>query len=151
MHFPRSFSAGEAATLVGLPYSQVYGWAAARCVVPAGDTTGRGNHRSYSFSDLVALKCAKCLREGGAPLDKVTRVAAYLRTLGDLENQEELTLDRYLVIGARIQDLSGVELFQWVQEERPPVLDVLDLALIVETLKQEIERMGLGTTKPAAA
>lgn len=81
-----AFTTSEAARLAGLPYATVDFWDRSGFLRPSvTPATGKGSDRAYSFSDVVALRTARELRQAGISLQALRRVVAYLSQRGDLE------------------------------------------------------------------
>jgi DNA-binding transcriptional MerR regulator len=149
MREPRLYSVGEASRLLGIPYTQIYSWTASRSIVPTVEGNGRGHPRTFSFTDLVALRIAKELRECGGSLDTVQRVVQCLRQLGDLEHDDDLSIDCFLVVRDRIRILNGEELRKWLDEEHLRH-DFFDLACAVSMLRDEIAKVRCAEEAAAA-
>jgi len=66
--------------LTGLTYRQVDHWATTGVVRPSiKAAAGKGSRREYSFKDLVQLRVAKALRDGGISVQKIRKALAWLR------------------------------------------------------------------------
>jgi len=66
--------------LTGVSGRQVDHWATTGVVRPSvKGAAGKGSRREYAFRDLVALKVAKRLREGGISLQKIRKALVWLR------------------------------------------------------------------------
>jgi DNA-binding transcriptional MerR regulator len=60
-----SFSTGDAVRITGVSFRNIDYWARTRFIVPSiAEAKGTGTERKYSFSDLLALRVARELREG---------------------------------------------------------------------------------------
>ncbi len=84
----RAYGIGEVCRITGLNRITLHLWDKTgflRATV-AGGGRGTGNRRKYSFGDLVALRLAKKLRDGGVSLRALKKIAAYLKKLGKKEN-----------------------------------------------------------------
>lgn len=69
-----------AVVLTKVSMRQLDHWDRENIVKPSSRTgTGKGSRREYSFRDLVALKMAKRLRDGGISLQKIRKALTYLR------------------------------------------------------------------------
>jgi DNA-binding transcriptional MerR regulator len=95
------FSAGQAARITGLPYRTIDHWARTRFIAPSiSDAKGTGSERKYAFSDLVALRVARELRQAGVSTQALRRVIDYLRTNKRLKNP--LAEARLVVVGSDV-------------------------------------------------
>lgn len=66
--------------IAGVTPRQLHHWDTTGFVKPSvAEARGYGSARLYSFVDLVQLKTAKTLRDGGISLQKLRKVVAYLR------------------------------------------------------------------------
>ena len=65
--------------LTGVSGRQVEYWATTGVVRPSIPAAGKGTRRGYSFRDLVALRVAKELRDGGISLQKIQNCLSWLR------------------------------------------------------------------------
>jgi len=93
----RGYYAGEAAEVTGIPYRTLDHWARTGLVTPSiSEARGAGRSRLYSFTDLVALRIARELREKGISIRSLKEVVKRLRTIS-LENP--LAGPHLLVIG----------------------------------------------------
>ena len=105
------FSAVEAARYAKVPYASVDYWARTKLVVPSlAEAKGTGTERRYSFSDLVALRVVRELREEGIPTQALRKAVKCLRGV-----KNPLAECRLLAIGATVV---------WV-ESNDEVIDVL--------------------------
>jgi DNA-binding transcriptional MerR regulator len=97
-----SFSAGEAAQITGVSYRNLDHWARTKFITPSvSEAKGTGSERRYAFNDLVALRVARELREGGISTQALRRVVDKLRTLRGLENP--LAYSRLVVVGSDVK------------------------------------------------
>jgi DNA-binding transcriptional MerR regulator len=71
------YTAAQTARLAGCTGSQLRYWARTELVVPSGE------HGSYTFRDLVALRVVTSLLEAGLPLNRVRAALRYLDDAGD--------------------------------------------------------------------
>jgi predicted RNase H-like HicB family nuclease len=126
--------------LTGVSGRQVEHWATTGVVRPSIAAAGKGTRRGYSFKDLVVLRVAKRLKDGGISLQKIRKTLTFLRKNfpGVKEPLAEL---RFLTDGENI----------FVMERDPQkILDTLKggqfvffLALgeIIEGLKGELKKL----------
>jgi len=75
-----AFGKKDVVALTGLTYRQVDHWATTGVVRPSIKTAaGKGSRREYSFQDLVQLRVAKALRDGGISVQKMRKALSWLR------------------------------------------------------------------------
>jgi DNA-binding transcriptional MerR regulator len=96
---PRNeFSAVEAAQFAKVPYASIDYWARTKLVVPSlAEAKGTGTDRRYCFSDLVALRLVKELREAGVSTQSLREVVKRVR-----EVRNPLSECRLLTIGSTV-------------------------------------------------
>ena len=76
-----SFSTGDAVRITGVSFRNIDYWARTKFIVPSiAEAQGTGTERRYSFSDLLALRVARELREAGVSTQSLRRVVEFLRT-----------------------------------------------------------------------
>ena len=97
-----SFSTGDAVRITGVSFRNIDYWARTRFIVPSiAEAAGTGTERRYSFSDLLALRVARELREAGVSTQSLRRVVEFLRTRKGLRHP--LAECRLIVTGADVQ------------------------------------------------
>jgi len=75
-----TYSKKQAMVITGVTAKQIAHWASTGVITPSVKSgIGKGNRREYSFKDLVQLKVARRLRDGGLSLNKIRRTVEYLR------------------------------------------------------------------------
>lgn len=75
-----AFNTKQACALVEATGRKIRYWDQEGLVKPSiRPASGRGSRRLYSYTDLLALKAVKALRDQGASLQKIRRSVAYLR------------------------------------------------------------------------
>ena len=125
--------------LTGVSGRQVDYWATTGVVRPSvKSASGKGSRREYSFKDLVALRMAKRLKDGGISLQKIRKALAFLRKhFPDLK--QPLAELRFLTDGETV----------YVGRDREKIFDALNqgqfvfsLALgeIIEGLQGELKQ-----------
>ena len=78
------FGASAVLKLTGVSYRQLDYWARTRLVGSSiRQAAGRGSRRVYSFSDLVALRVVRQLREAGVSIQTIRRAVRWLRNHAD--------------------------------------------------------------------
>ncbi len=73
------YSSHKTAKIVGITYRQLDHWARTELWQPSlVEATGSGTKRRYSFTDLVALKVIKSMRDAGLSLQAARKAVDYL-------------------------------------------------------------------------
>jgi DNA-binding transcriptional MerR regulator len=134
-----SFSTGDAVRITGVSFRNIDYWARTKFVVPSiAEAKGTGTDRRYSFSDLLALRVARELREAGISTQSLRRVVAFLRARKGLANP--LAECHLIVTGSDVQVATSPE--KIISALRNPgqtsFAFVFDLARTVEEMKQGI-------------
>src|ERR1035441_10167197 len=103
-----SFSTGDAVRITGVSFRNIDYWARTKFIVPSiAEAQGAGTERRYSFSDLLALRVARELREAGVSTQSLRRVVDFLRTKKGLT--QPLAECRLIVTGADVQVANSPE------------------------------------------
>ncbi len=135
-----SFSTGEAVRITGVSFRNIDYWARTKFIVPSiADAKGTGTERKYSFSDLLALRVARELREAGISTQSLRRVVEFLRTRRSLTNP--LAECRLIVTGADVQVATSREktMSALLRPGQTSFAFVFDLARTVGEMKEEIQ------------
>ena len=143
-----SFSTGDAVRITGVSFRNIDYWARTKFIVPSiAEAQGTGTERRYSFSDLLALRVARELREAGVSTQSLRRVVEFLRTKKGLT--QPLAESRLIVTGTDVQVATSPEKIMSVLRApgQTSFAFVFDLARTVGEMKQEIEG---GERKPPA-
>lgn len=82
----KTFGKEAVVSLTGLTYRQIDYWATTGVVIPFKPGAGKGSRREYSFTDMVALRVAKKLKEDGISLQKIRKALAWLRKQEDFKD-----------------------------------------------------------------
>ena len=103
------------------------------------DAKGTGTERKYSFSDLLALRVARELREAGISTQSLRRIVEFLRTRRGLTNP--LTECHLIVTGSDVQVATSREkiMSALLRPGQTSFAFVFDLARTVGEMKAEIE------------
>jgi DNA-binding transcriptional MerR regulator len=144
----QSFSTGEAVRITGVSFYNIDYWARTKFIVPSiAEAQGAGTERRYSFSDLLALRVARELREAGVSTQSLRRVVDFLRTKKGLT--QPLAECRLIVTGTDVQVATSPEKIMSVLRTpgQTSFAFVFDLARTVDEMKQEI---GASERKPPA-
>ncbi len=141
-----SFSTGDAVRITGVSFRNIDHWARTKFIVPSiADAKGTGSERKYSFSDLLALRVARELREAGISTQSLRRVIDFLRTRRGLTNP--LAECRMIVTGSDVQVATSREnmISALLRPGQTSFAFVFDIARTVGEMKEEIE---IGLRKP---
>jgi len=144
-----SFSTGDAVRITGVSFRNIDYWARTKFIVPSiAEAQGTGTDRRYSFSDLLALRVARELREAGVSTQSLRRVVDFLRTKKGLT--QPLAECRLIVTGADVQVATSPEKIMSVLRTpgQTSFAFVFDLARTVDEMKQEL--VGVSERKPPA-
>lgn len=143
-----SFSTGDAVRITGVSFRNIDYWARTKFIVPSiAEAQGTGTERRYSFSDLLALRVARELREAGVSTQSLRRVVDFLRAKKGLT--QPLAECRLIVTGTDVQVATSPEKIMSVLRApgQTSFAFVFDLARTVDEMKQEI---GISERKPPA-
>jgi DNA-binding transcriptional MerR regulator len=143
-----SYSTGEAVRITGVSFRNIDYWARTKFIVPSiAEAAGTGTERRYSFSDLLALRVARELREAGVSTQSLRRVVEFLRTRKGLTNP--LAECRLIVTGSDVQVATSPEKMMSALSKpgQTSFAFVFDLARTVDAMKEEI---GTCERKPPA-
>jgi DNA-binding transcriptional MerR regulator len=135
-----NFSAGEAARITGVPYRTLDHWARTEFIAPSiASADGIGTERKYAFSDLVSLRVARELREGGVSTQALRKVVARLRTLKKSHNP--LADSRLVVVGSDVQLVGDCqEVVSLLSRPGQSVFAfMIDLGRVVQEVKAEVQ------------
>jgi DNA-binding transcriptional MerR regulator len=138
-----AFGKKDVVALTGLTYRQVDHWATTGVVRPSIKTAaGKGSRREYSFQDLVQLRVAKALRDGGISVQKIRKSLSWLRRHFP-EKKSPLAELRFITDGANIFIVDR-NLEKIVDSLKKGQL-VFSLALgeIIEGLKGELRKLSI--------
>jgi len=144
-----SFSTGDAVRITGVSFRNIDYWARTKFIAPSiAEAQGTGTERRYAFSDLLALRVARELREAGVSTQKLRRVVEFLRTRKTLTTHP-LAECRLIVTGTDVQMATSPEKIMSVLRTpgQTAFAFVFDLARTVDEMKQEI---GTSERKPPA-
>src|SRR6202140_96817 len=135
-----SFSTGDAVRITGVSFRNIDYWARTKFIVPSiAEAKGTGTEREYSFSDLLALRVARELREAGISTQSLRRVVDFLRTRKSLTNP--LAECHLIVTGSDVQVATSPD--KIIRPLRKPgqtsFAFLFDLARTIDEMKQEIE------------
>jgi DNA-binding transcriptional MerR regulator len=135
-----SFSTGDAVRITGVSFRNIDYWARTKFIVPSiADAKGTGTERIYSFSDLLALRVARELREAGVSTQSLRRVVEFLRTRKSVTNP--LAACHLIVTGSDVQVATSPDKIMSALRKpgQTSFAFLFDLARTVVEMKQEIE------------
>jgi DNA-binding transcriptional MerR regulator len=143
-----SFSTGDTVRITGVSFRNIDYWARTKFIVPSiAEAQGTGTERRYSFTDLLALRVARELREAGVSTQSLRRVVDFLRARKSLTNP--LAECHLIVTGSDVQVANSPEKIMSALR-RPGQTSfafVFDLARTVVEMRHEIDT---GERKPPA-
>jgi DNA-binding transcriptional MerR regulator len=135
-----SFSTGEAVRITGVSFRNIDYWARTKFIVPSiAEAQGTGTERRYSFSDLLALRVARELREAGVSTQSLRRVVDFLRTRKGVTNP--LGKCHLIITGSDVQlTTNDKTLISALREPgQTSFAFVFDLARTLDEMKQKIQ------------
>lgn len=129
-----TFSASQAAEIVGITYRRLDYWARTDLVRPSGtDAAGSGSRRFYTYRDLLELKVIKKLLDAGIKLESIRDVFSYMR-----EHVETDISAAHLVIdGSSVVLCNGDELID-VLRHGQGVLNILPMSGVRDEVDRRI-------------
>jgi DNA-binding transcriptional MerR regulator len=135
-----NFSTGEAVRITGVSFRNIDYWARTHFIVPSiAEARGTGTERKYSFSDLLALRVARELREAGVSTQSLRRIVDFLRARKGLT--QPLAGCRLIVTGSDVQVATSPEkvMSALLRPGQTSLAFVFDLARTVHEMKREID------------
>jgi DNA-binding transcriptional MerR regulator len=137
-----TFSAGEASRITGVPYRTLDHWATTKFIAPSIATAdGTGSERKYNFSDLVSLRVARELREGGVSTQALRKVVTRLRAF--TKSRNPLADSHLVVVGSDVQLVENCH--QIVSLLKKPGQGVfafmVNFGRVVNEVKQEVKAL----------
>lgn len=135
------YTAKQVTAVTGVSYQTLNHWARTGLVEPSiAQAAGTGTERIYSFRDLIALKLAVELRNGGVSTRAVRKVIDFLRGSNGLENP--LAEARLVITSDVVLVRSSEELISVLKKPGQAYLAfVVDLPRTVIALKEAAERL----------
>lgn len=142
-----SFSAGEATRITGVPYRTLDLWARTKFIVPSiADSAGIGSERRYNFSDLLALRVAIELRQGGISTQALRRVIERLREWKRSDEKNILGSSHLVVTGADVHLVNDHD--QVLNLLRKPGQSVFAFMVDLGRTAQETQKRALEPSRP---
>jgi DNA-binding transcriptional MerR regulator len=135
------FTAQQVVRFLGIPYKTLDTWDQTSFICPSvrdSTGTGRSGRRLYSFSDMVALRVARELREAGVSLQSLREVINKLRTEHGFS--DPMTEGRLVTDGQDVFLLDDMGIMSILKKPGQRCLYVIDLAGAVQELQQTIEK-----------
>ncbi len=99
------------------------------------DAPARGISRIYSFRDLIAMRVASRLRDGGIPLKSIARIVKYLRTRKGLNVTDVLASTTLITDGHDVYEIEGDVMLSTLRRPGQRVLHVLPLDELVAEIQ----------------
>ena len=135
-----SFSTGEAVRITRVSFRNIDYWARTKFIAPSiAEAKGTGTERRYSFSDLLALRVARELREAGVSTQSLRRVVEFLRSRKGWRNP--LAECHLIVTGSDVQVATSPEKIMSALQMpgQTSFAFVFDLARTIGEMKEEIQ------------
>jgi DNA-binding transcriptional MerR regulator len=129
-----TFSASQAAEIVGITYRRLDYWARTDLVRPSGtDASGSGSRRCYTYRDLLELKVIKKLLDAGIKLESIRDVFSYMREHVDTD----IAAAHLVIDGSSVVLCNGDELID-VLRHGQGVLNILPMAGVRDEVDRRI-------------
>ena len=90
-----------------VPVQRLYEWEKTGFLSASIPAKRRGVSRRYTFRDVIALRIAAELREGGVSLQMLRKVVDYLRAREGLSATEVLARTNLVTNGERVYEVAG--------------------------------------------
>src|SRR4051812_28155085 len=146
-----SFSTGDAVRITGVSFRNIDYWARTKFIVPSiADAKGTGTERKYSFSDLLALRVARELREAGVSTQSLRRIVDFLRARKGLT--QPLSECRLIVTSSDVQVATSPEkiMSALLRPGQTSLAFVFNLSRTVDEMKQGIDASKRKSPRSAA-
>lgn len=142
-----TFSATQAAEIVGITYRRLDYWARTDLVRPSGaEAAGSGSRRSYTYRDLLELKVIKKLLDAGIRLESIRDVFAYMREHVDTD----ISAAHLVIDGSSVVLCNGDELID-VLRHGQGVLNILPMSGVRDEIDRQIISFTPGEVGEGAA
>ena len=130
----QTYSATQAAEIVGITYRRLDYWARTDLVRPsAADATGSGSRRHYTYRDLLELKVIKKLLDAGIKLESIRDVFSYMRA----HVETDIAAAHLVIDGNSVVLCDGDELID-VLRHGQGVLNVLPMSGVRDEVDRRI-------------
>lgn len=136
MNVASDFSTEEAAKLARVEPAKLAVWERTgflRASIPA---KRRGMSRRYTFRDVVALRVAMELRDGGVSLQMLRKVVDYLRNRDGLGASEVLARTNLVTSGEQVYEVDGDVTIHVPSGQRMMVHVTIPLDLVVREVQR---------------
>ena len=101
------FSSEEAAKLARVPVQRLKDWDKTGFLTASIPAKRRGVSRRYTFREVVALRIAAELREGGVSMQLLRKVVDYLRAREGLSATDVLSRTNLVTNSGRVYEVAG--------------------------------------------
>jgi DNA-binding transcriptional MerR regulator len=138
----QGFSTSQTATLTGVNGPVLHYWNKTGFLLPSvARAKGSGTRRRYSFTDLLALRVARELRDAGIPLQGIRKAVGYLQAEGYASPLTEC----FLVADPAGKDVfvkKGGEVLSCLREKGQRMLClVVDLDCVRSEVEEAVHRL----------
>ena len=135
-----SFTAKQVRALTGIPYQTLNTWVKTEFITPSvSDPSGTGNKRLWAFQDIIAIRAAVMLRQGGVSLQALRKVVYYIQGHHGIERP--LASARLIVSGNDVVYCRDERTYFSVL--RRPGQTVMRLVIELGEMVQELQRQVL--------
>jgi DNA-binding transcriptional MerR regulator len=131
------FSTEEAAKLAQLTPVDLGNWERSGFLTASIPAKRRGVSRRYTFRDVVALRVAAELRDGGVSLQMLRKVVAYLRARDGLSATEALARTNLVTDGERVYEVEGDVSIQLPSGQRTMSVSIVRLDQVVSEVQRK--------------
>jgi DNA-binding transcriptional MerR regulator len=131
------FSTEEASKLSRVPAQRLYEWEKTGFLSASVPAKRRGVSRRYSFRDVIALRIAAELREGGVSLQLLRKVVDYLRAREGLSATDVLARTNLVTNGGRVYEVAGDVTLHVPSGQRVIGFHVIPLDQVVSDLQRK--------------
>lgn len=130
----QTYSATQAAEIVGITYRRLDYWARTDLVRPSAvDAAGSGSRRHYTYRDLLELKVIKKLLDAGIKLESIRDVFSYMRA----HVETDIAAAHLVIDGNSVVLCDGDELID-VLRHGQGVLNVLPMSGVRDEVDRRI-------------
>ena len=136
------FTAKQVISLTGINRNTLHHWAKTGFVVPSvANTKGTGNKRQWAFQDIVAIKTAVMLRQGGVSHQALKKVVRYIQEQHGVE--QPLASARLIVAGNDVMYCGdkGAYISALQRPGQTVMRLIIELGKMVQELQKEVQRL----------
>jgi len=137
-----SFTARQVMALTSIPYQTLNAWTKSGFVVPSvANPKGTGYKRLWSFQDIIAIKMAVMLRQGGVSQQALKKVVNYIQKHHGIE--QPLASARLIVAGDDVVYFydEGTMVSALRRPGQTVMRLVIELGEMVQELQEEVQRL----------